>query len=70
MKHLIGIGLVLSAALVLRFWYHADGGFTFYSNYSPTRFVPFNVLASWVLLVVACTWSVWVGTAFIIHRLR
>lgn len=70
MKHLIGIGLVLSAALVARFWYHADGGFTFYSNDSPTRFIPFNVVASRVLLVAACAWLVWAGTAFIVHRLR
>jgi hypothetical protein len=70
MKHLIGKGLVLSAALVLRFWYHADGGVTFYSNYSPTRFVPTNVLASWVLLVIACAWSALAGTVFMIHWLR
>jgi hypothetical protein len=70
MKHFIGIGLVLATALVLRFRFRTSGGFTYWTTDAPTRFIPFNTVAFWILLVAACAWFLWVGTTFIIRRLQ
>jgi len=70
MKHFIGIGLVLATALVLRFRFRANVGFTYWTNHAPTRIIPFNTVAFWILLVAACAWFLWVGTTFIIRRLQ
>jgi hypothetical protein len=69
-KHFIGIGLVLATALVLRFRFRANAGFTYWTNDAPTRIIPFNTVAFWILLVAACAWFLWVGTTFIIRRLQ
>jgi hypothetical protein len=69
-KHLIGVGLILAAAFALRFWFKPNGGLTYWSNETPTRFISFNTLGFWTLLAAACAWLLWAGTTLIVRRLR
>jgi hypothetical protein len=42
MKHLFGIGFLLATALLLRFRFHVNRGFTYWTNDAPTRFISYN----------------------------
>lgn len=49
MRHLIGIGVLLAMALVLRFCVHSGMGFDIYVH-DVYRVVPLNATGFWLLL--------------------
>ena len=69
MKHVPGIGVVCAVALLLRFRFHSDGGLTYWTS-NVTRMVPYNVIASWILVATAFGWFLWLAATFAVSRLR
>ena len=55
MKHLVGIGVLVAVAFVLRFWLHPNLGFDIYVHDSYWG-IPLGVVAFWFLIGTALTW--------------
>lgn len=64
MRHLIGIGVLLVVALVLRFWVHSGVGFDIWVH-DIYRVVPLNVIGFWLLMGIAFVWFLIAAYAFI-----
>ncbi len=54
-RHLIGIGGLVAAALVLRFWQHTHIGLDI-EIHDAYRVVPLNAIGFWFLMGIASVW--------------
>jgi RsiW-degrading membrane proteinase PrsW (M82 family) len=57
MKHLVGIGVLIALAFVLRSWLHPNLGLDIYVHDAYWA-IPLGVVAFWCLIGTALTWLV------------
>jgi hypothetical protein len=64
MQDAIGIGLLFGMALLFRLCFHSTIGLAIH-RHDVVRAYPFNLIAFWVLLMVAGLWLLAVGFTYI-----
>lgn len=68
MQDAIGIGLLVGMALLFRLCFHSTTLLAI-QRHDVARVVPFNIIAFWMLLLIASMWTLLVGFVYIV-RLR
>ena len=64
MKHLVGIGVLVATAFLLRSWLQTSLAFDIYIH-DAYRVVPFRIIAFWCLIGTAVVWLLLVRWASI-----
>jgi len=65
MRHLVGIGVLVAIALVLRAWMHTRVGLGIYAHGGYLTVAPLSVICFWFLVGSASAWFLVVAWAFI-----
>jgi hypothetical protein len=65
MKHLVGIGVLVAMALVLRVWMYTRVSLGIYKQSGYLTVVPLRVICFWFLMGSACAWFLVVAWASI-----
>ncbi|HXM62751.1 MAG TPA: hypothetical protein VN950_17960 [Terriglobales bacterium] len=68
MQDAIGIGILVGVALLFRMCFHSTTLLSI-QRHDVARVVPFNIIAFWMLLLIAAIWTLLVGFVYV-ARLR
>jgi hypothetical protein len=64
MQDAVGIGLLFGMALLFKLCFHSTIGLAIHGH-DVAREIPFNLIAFWVLLLIAGLWALSAGFIFI-----